>query len=45
MTSASMIADLVGTLGLDEKTCEEFHTVYLNAKNIVVGIEIISNEL
>ncbi|NTU98374.1 MAG: JAB domain-containing protein [Chlorobiaceae bacterium] len=40
--SPEMICELFMTIGLHEKAGEEFHSVYLNTKNEIIGMEMIS---
>jgi DNA repair protein RadC len=42
VTGAAAVCELLRTIGLDEKANEEFYSVYLNTKNHVLGIEMIS---
>jgi DNA repair protein RadC len=37
-----MVSDLFMAIGLHEKACEEFYALYLNTKNEVIGIQMIS---
>lgn len=43
ITSSAVVCDLMQTIGLNEQAGEEFHSVYLNTKNEIVGLEMISN--
>lgn len=36
------IADFLKTIGLHEKAQEEFYSIYLNTKNKIVGVEMVS---
>ena len=42
ITGSEVVCDLMQTIGLHEQAGEEFHSVYLNTKNEVVGMEMIS---
>ena len=37
-----MVCDFLKEIGLDEKAGEEFHILYLNAKNQMIGMEMVS---
>lgn len=39
---AAAVCELMQAIGLHEKAGEEFHSVYLNTKNEIVGMEMIS---
>jgi len=39
---AATVCELMQAIGLHEKACEEFHSVYLNTKNEIIGMEMIS---
>jgi len=39
---AAAVCELMQTIGLHEKAGEEFHSVYLNTKNEIIGMEMIS---
>ena len=42
INGARMVYDLLCTIGLHEKAGEEFHSFYLNTKNEIIGMEMIS---
>ncbi len=42
ITGADTVCELLKIIGLHEKAGEEFHAFYLNTKNEVVGMEMIS---
>lgn len=42
ITGAAAACELLRAVGLDEKAHEEFYSLYLNTKNQVLGIEMIS---
>jgi DNA repair protein RadC len=42
INGARMVSDLLMGIGLHEKACEEFYALYLNTKNEVIGIQMIS---
>jgi DNA repair protein RadC len=42
ITGGSSVSELLRTIGLHEKAGEEFYAIYLNTKNHVLGIEMIS---
>lgn len=39
---AATVCELMQAIGLHEKACEEFHSVYLNTKLEIIGMELIS---
>ncbi len=42
ITGAAVVCELLKIIGLHERACEEFHSFYLNTKNEVIGMEMIS---
>jgi len=42
INGAKMVYDLLYTIGLHEKAGEEFHSFYVNTKNEIIGMEMIS---
>ena len=42
ITGAEMVVDLCHTIGLQERASEELHVFYLNTKNDVIGMELVS---
>jgi DNA repair protein RadC len=42
INGARMVCDLLQAIGLHEKAGEEFHSFYLNTKNEIIGMEMIS---
>ena len=42
ITGAEMVVDLCLTIGLQERASEELHVFYLNTKNDVIGMELVS---
>ena len=42
ITGAEMVVDLCRTIGLQERASEELHVFYLNTKNDVIGMELVS---
>jgi DNA repair protein RadC len=42
LTGAQEVAKLLMTIGLHERASEEFYAIYLNTKNEVIGIKMIS---
>ena len=42
ITSSEVVCDLLRTIGLHERAGEEFHSIYLNTKHEIVGMEMIS---
>ena len=42
INGAKMVCDLLQAIGLHEKAGEEFHSVYLNTKHEIIGMEMIS---
>ena len=42
INGAKMVCDLLQAIGLHEKAGEELHSFYLNTKNEIIGMEMIS---
>lgn len=42
LTGAELVRDLLKKIRLQDKAVEEFHVLYLNSKNQVIGMEMVS---